>query len=1074
MDKKQTLFLGIGFLLATPLANAQNTTDRKLVQGHRTEQLAKKYGEATSLKVRDNAVEKRLTPCLTTGKKHRKAVGNALVAKSYKSAPAVFDAGWSADFNTADQWEQFTVIDVNGDRAPSQYGESGTWNHSLHDGEGAAMYVYNIKNQADDWLITPGLNLKAGKSYYVNFKLRCVQNTYPERIEVKYGTDATVEAMTHTVLESTDVSNTEYKSYVQKIQPAEDGVFYIGFHAISDPFTIALYVDDISVTAAPEAKSPAMVTDVKVTPDASAALKATVEFKSPEKAFDGSALAALSGVKLMLNGKLVADVKTDKPGSINTVAVDDIPAAGINAFTLIPYNDEGDGESFTTSTYIGLDLPAAPENPILSDDPAKVVLSWDAAKAAHDGAFFPDDVVYHISSVTYNNYGEPELAEELAKTEKGVTNFDLGFGADEGDPREIELAVTAENATGISTSANISNAILLGKPEAVPYHESFAGGKESHVLIPFGEGQGVTFGMAGAGRSVDEAADEDGGSLYLQTFCNDSVGVKTFKISLAGTTHPMLAYKQMTSTKSGTFTVLAKAPGKEPVVLKKQEISEADDHWTTNWHDLSAFLGERYVQIIFTLTDMSDVKEQKMLYLDNIRIGDFAAKDLAVEVETDKKVKRNESTKVRVKVANVGSETVDTYKLKLYVNGSQVEVLKQDEPINALDVRVFEFDYKVDKLEEASELAIKAVVEADGDNMAGNNEAVKILLVEAPDLQPVRNLRAETIGENVVIAWDEPLALTAKTEGFEDYTPWEFYDFGEWTSFDGDEGLSAGDFVYDGNGNEIMYENQGEPFAYIVFNPHDFGGVDLTSGGINTFNAHGGNQFLASVHGTIMNIYTFDMETVDNDDWLISPALPGDAQTISFYANNVTATNQMTGELVDLKQKVEIRYSTSDTDINNFELLKTVEVAGGSWQEITADLPEGAKHFAIRNVTPAETAYILMIDDVTYHVGGGKPVKYNVYRDGKLLGSTSELAYTDEGTANGYYLYQVTAVYADDNESAPATLHSEPTGIGEIVSNGHKFDVYTIDGVRMKTQTNNMGGLKPGVYVVEGKKIVVK
>ena len=78
MDKKQTLFLGIGFLLATPLANAQNTTDRKLVQGHRTEQLAKKYGEATSLKVRDNAVEKRLTPCLTTGKKHRKAVGNAV------------------------------------------------------------------------------------------------------------------------------------------------------------------------------------------------------------------------------------------------------------------------------------------------------------------------------------------------------------------------------------------------------------------------------------------------------------------------------------------------------------------------------------------------------------------------------------------------------------------------------------------------------------------------------------------------------------------------------------------------------------------------------------------------------------------------------------------------------------------------------------------------------------------------------------------------------------------------------------------------------------------------------------
>ena len=1073
MNNKQTLFLGIGFLLTTPLVNAQTNMDGRLIRGHRVEQQAKKFGETTSLQVENNIVGKNLQAGLRTGKTQRKAVANPQ-STSVQSSQAVYEAGWSADFNTAEQWDEFTVIDANGDGAPGQYGQSGAWNHFLKDGEGAAMYVYSKTNKADDWLITPGLKLKAGKTYYVNFKMRCVQESYPERIEVKYGTAATVEAMTQTVLEPTDVSNTEYKSYMQRIVPSADGVYYVGFHAISDPFTIALYVDDISLTAAPEPKSPAKVTDVKVTPDASAALKAKVEFNAPKTTFDGSALTDLAGVKLMLNGKLVADVKTTEPGSANSALVGDIPTAGINAFTLIPYNSEGDGDAVTASAYIGLDSPAAPENSVLSDDPEKVVFSWDASKAEHNGAFFPEDVVYHVSSVTYDNYGEPQVGEELAKTEKGVTNYDLGFGADEGDPREIVLAVTAENETGTSATASISNILLLGKPEGVPYHESIAGGKESHILLPFGEGQGVSFGMAGAGRTVDESADDDGGSLYLQTFSQDSVGVKTFKISLAGTSHPMLAFKRKVDASTGTFSVFAKAPNKQTVELGKLEITASDDNWTTQWYDLSEFRDDRYVQIGFALTDTSDEMEEKKVFVDNIHVCDFASKDLAVEVVTDNKAKRGEATKIRVKVANVGKESVDGYTVKLSVGNHDVDVLNIKEPVSPLDVRTFEFNYNVDKLETADELNVKAVVEAAGDNVTDNNDAETTLTVEKSDLQPVRNLRAENTGSNVVLAWDEPLALTAKTEGFEDYSLWAITGFGDWTTVDGDEALSAGDFVYDRNGEEIMYENEGEPFAYIVFNPHEFGGVDLTSGGINTFNAHGGNQFLASVHGTEMNIYTFDQETVDNDDWLISPELPGAAQTISFFANNVKATNQVTGEEVDLKQKVEILYSTSDTDIDNFSLLKTVEVAGGNWQEVSADLPEGAKYFAIRNVTPAETAYILMVDDVTYHVGGGKVEKYNIYRDGSLIGSTTELSYSDDVVTNDNHVYQVTAVYADGAESAPTTLNVLTTGIGETMATKRKFDVFSIDGMRVKEQTNSLDGLKSGVYVVNGKKVVVK
>ena len=81
-----------------------------------------------------------------------------------------------------------------------------------------------------------------------------------------------------------------------------------------------------------------------------------------------------------------------------------------------------------------------------------------------------------------------------------------------------------------------------------------------------------------------------------------------------------------------------------------------------------------------------------------------------------------------------------------------------------------------------------------------------------------------------------------------------------------------------------------------MFNPHDFNGRDLPAGGLHTFDAHSGKQSLASVHSTQMNMYSFEQETVANDDWIISPELPRLAQTISFYANNVVATNQITGQ----------------------------------------------------------------------------------------------------------------------------------------------------------------------------------
>ena len=115
-----------------------------------------------------------------------------------------------------------------------------------------------------------------------------------------------------------------------------------------------------------------------------------------------------------------------------------------------------------------------------------------------------------------------------------------------------------------------------------------------------------------------------------------------------------------------------------------------------------------------------------------------------------------------------------------------------------------------------------------------------------------------------------------------------------------------------------------------------------------------------------------------------------------------------------------------------------------------------------------------MVDDITYHLGGGEPVGYNVYRDGSLIGSTTELTYQDQ-PANGKYLYQVTALYEGGKESAPESVSAGvATGISTTTVSKATAELFTIDGVKVPAQH-----LKKGIYIMRAadgstRKVLVK
>lgn len=144
----------------------------------------------------------------------------------------------------------FQVLDANRDTYTWET-YAGAGNSPLN----GLVYFFNDTAPtvgADDWAFTPGLALKAGFTYQLQFSYAALSADYPESLEVKYGTAATPAGQTNSLFSAKAIANTAYATtaagQVTAITPAADGVYYIGFHAISAPDRDALLLDDIRVS----------------------------------------------------------------------------------------------------------------------------------------------------------------------------------------------------------------------------------------------------------------------------------------------------------------------------------------------------------------------------------------------------------------------------------------------------------------------------------------------------------------------------------------------------------------------------------------------------------------------------------------------------------------------------------------------------------------------------------------------------------------------------------------------------------------------------------------------------------
>ncbi|MGB4205514.1 MAG: fibronectin type III domain-containing protein [Bacteroidales bacterium] len=129
------------------------------------------------------------------------------------------------------------------------------------------MYIlYNTSLAMDDWFFTPGLNLIGGKTYIVEFYYRGSSTTWPEKLEVKWGTAPNAAGMTGgQIWNNANITNTVYALATAAFTPVETGVYYVGWHGYSNADMNYLCVDDILIDFAPTCPAPTALTVSDIT-----------------------------------------------------------------------------------------------------------------------------------------------------------------------------------------------------------------------------------------------------------------------------------------------------------------------------------------------------------------------------------------------------------------------------------------------------------------------------------------------------------------------------------------------------------------------------------------------------------------------------------------------------------------------------------------------------------------------------------------------------------------------------------------------------------------------------------------
>ena len=954
-------------------------------------------------------------------------------SENYGDASAAWDVPCEMQFGGGD-FKYCAVIDANSDGTTWQY----SWS-------GYAECNAAATGADDDWLITPKFKLQAGQVYKVTCEMAAKFGLFtPEVLEVKMGNEPTAQGMTR--LLATETLSGVYRSAgmeqkVYEVTVEADGDYCFGFHAITEGGD-AVYVSSFSIEQTASLSAPAAVTDLTLTAGAQGALEAQISFKAPTQNLKGEELTEIGRIDILRGDEVITSISNPAPGS-ECSYTDTGAQQGNNTYKVIPYTADGKGGAVAeASVYCGVEIPALPGNVLLTLNDDQVMLTWTKPTQGIHGGYVSEEGMY------FTIY-DPTYGDVIADGITG-TSFTANVTKIENRQYGVSLAIGVTNVAGSNDDVMISNTVIVGDPYELPVSESFNRGLPAYQWWRMGEC------MDDDGWEMVERGDPSntGYARFYGTanWGGEEQSMILGKVSLNGADNPTLRFTtHCYPEQCGKLLVeVADEFSGEYQVIKEIDYTNWPGSWTPVEISLSDYVGKDYIHVAFHAIPAA---EDCNIYIDDIVIRDVKDRDVAFKafnVSGDEVTVGKTTLNVDMTIQNLGVEPLvqGDYTVNVYA-GDRAIATYDGQALQSYESYTISCVY-TPLTADPDHVDLYAVIDYAADQDLDNNTtSATNVWVHKPQRPAVDDLKAEAHDGTTVLTWSQPdlsgTPVQTVTDGFEEYLPFKINHAGEWTMYDVD-GLPTT--------TNYFFEGYDQPMAYIVMNPgmvERLGGATLA----DTWPAHGGEQYMA----------TFCSVGGDNDDWLITPELSGNAQTITFFARSGSETQG--------HESIEVYYSTTDNQRTSMTQLgeEVYRVPAGEWTQYSFELPEGTKYFAVRCTSHDRCA--LMLDDFTYEAAA-RPLEvelvgYHVYRNGERI---TDQPITDtmwvDNRVDPTAIYYVTAVY-DLGESEPSNeVTVDYTGIEALRVDPLQTPVYDLAGRRV-TQ------LQPGqVYVTRGRKFVNK
>lgn len=961
---------------------------------------------------------------------------------------------WGVTFDTKSDLEGFTIIDANGDAHMYEGTLRGGWSWMQRDGiedfTASVAYYCDYHNAADDWLITPGIKLTPDRTYTFSFEAYAA-NIYPEKFELFMGNAATAEAMTTQLIAPTTVDKGELQPFSVELSVAEEGIYYVGLHAISDRNQFILDIKNMKIEAGILPSAPAPATDVTATPDPAGGKKATLSFTLPTAQSDGTALTEITKVEIHRGLQIVQTFDDVTPGQQMTYT-DVVPQTGLFNYSIVAFNANGDGAPATVTVFVGYDAPTPPVNPHVVDKGTSIDLVWEQSLGQHGGLIKRSDMQYYIYDVT--DEGKP--GTRIAAVDKGKLLYNIKMNTTTGEQHLLTYIMMAANSQGLSAPVE-TKGFLVGKPLDYPFSEQFEDMGIDNFWWVSGQGLGYENQYAGF-VMANSSCDEGQGSLMFNGFLDDDiVTLHSAKVSLAGATHPWLAFshKAMPQSEVVLNVNICRPDGTVTTARSIDYRTSTIGGWQRELVDLTEYMADSYVTVEFVFTNYSDEKAT-MTYIDGITIGEMPQYDLTIDAQMPDVITATEEATAVVTVRNNGTEPIEGYTLTTTFTAADTEVSTASNVINEalqpMEARQFNVTCTPSRNLIGKTLSLQAVVtmpEGITDANADDNIIVKGVTIgerKAATAEDVTVCHDETAG-TMLLEWKAPADPSVTvTEGFEGYEPWLADAIGDWKLVDRDGGI--GEQLFQGYVTGL--EDKVTAFTTFSLEALNPGMADTNE----EFLPYHGKQCAAALFG-----HDGFFNYRDQDNWIISPLLSEKSQRVTLYAGNYDAQSPET---------FEIMVSFDGNEPDDFQRVGAERrVADGKWHPFTATLPAGARYFAVHHNTVATDSYMFKLDDITFTKAMDID-HYIISWNGEQITETTEMTFTDTPTADRLAaadLYEVSAVYADGTIAAPVRA-TVVDGIATVVTDSTADGrCYNLAGQRISTPSH-------GIYILGGRKHV--